>query len=115
MASPRRRGVLLPVLAGLSLLVSPAAVNAQDAPDRPVPSRFGTKDRIYTHVMYTEFRPTSSDQQLVSELTLFSTGGVGQFQAGVHVPSGALLTYLRLDYCDTNPTGDVYLLLQDCT
>jgi len=88
------------------------------APERP---NFGTKDRILTHIGFNEFAPTNSGTVYqtfdapTSTFGLFSLGTGATFSAIAHLPSGALLTYFELDYCDTNPTTGVLLTLQRCS
>ena len=48
---------------------------------------------------------------------LYSLGGPSGYRATAHVPSGALLTYLELDYCDSNAAtaADVSVILYRCS
>jgi hypothetical protein len=109
--------------AAASLLAIGLAASAAraDAAGQPTP-RFGTKDRILTHILFSDFVPSDSGIPYVAE----ETGGrVGIhttaptvdafFLAGVHVPSGVLLTYFELDYCDTSGAQDVVLDLVECS
>jgi hypothetical protein len=94
------------------------------APERAILSErpdFGTKDRILAHIGFNEFVPTTPGTAYqyfdapTSTFGLFSLGSAATFAAMAHLPSGALLTYLELDYCDTNPTSGVLLDLQRCS
>ena len=113
-------------IAGYSLVVSltlaiasRAAFAGEAAPERMA---WGTKDRILTHVGFMDFLPgdptigyatTSSSD--AAGFGIHSTSGGGPLYATVRVPSGALLTYLELDFYDTNATAAVYLNLFDCS
>ena len=125
MGSSCGRGVRLLICAGLTFLVCGSAVARQDAPpparasdsSRP---EWGTKDRIFTHIGFNEFAPTptlgiSVSYFLSSAFGVYSVGGPSGYLAVAHVPTGAFLTYLELDYCDTNATADVTLTLYRCS
>jgi S-layer homology domain len=109
-------------MAGRIGLAAAAAVCAaglcfgEDASERPqTPPRWGTKDRIFTHIGFSEFTPDNSSVTYSRGTNgRYSTTQGGLFAAVAHVPSGALLTYLELDYCDTNAAVDVRLDLYDC-
>ena len=109
-------GTLLAILAS-SGRAAAQAVHEQGASavDRP---DWGTQDRILSHVAFSEFSPASSatgyDGGAYNYYGRFSTAANGVFWAVPHVPSGALLTYLELDYCDQSDTGNVLLKVYDC-
>ncbi|HEY7112158.1 MAG TPA: S-layer homology domain-containing protein [Thermoanaerobaculia bacterium] len=124
MASTRRRDAAGLACAGLTLFLAAAASPAQDAPpparawdaSRP---EWGTKDRIFTHVGFNEFTASTEPGAIVQHdagggFNVYSVGGGAAYSAVAHVPSGALVTYLELDYCDTNPAGNVSLELFRC-
>ena len=127
MGRARRREWAALSLAAAASFCIPAPVAGQvpasppakrENPNRPA---WGTKDRILTHVGFNEFIPVISEAKY-STLNLnfdvwglYSTGGtVDEFVATAHVPSGALLTYLELDYCDVDASNDVKLYLDRC-
>ncbi len=124
MASTRRRHVAALGCAGLTLFLSAAPSRAQDAPPPARASdalrpEWGTKDRIFTHIGFNEFTVSAEFGATVyyslgRSFGVYSVGGTGFYAAVAHVPSGALVTYLELDYCDTNPAGDVSLILYRC-
>ena len=96
-----------------------SALGQTREPDRPA---WGTKDRILTHVGFSEFLPAISTTGWATTsgtdaagFGVYATALGAEFRAIVHVPSGALLTYLELDYYDTSVTGAVFLNLFDCS
>jgi hypothetical protein len=109
---------LVRVLAGSPLLVLGLAVSlpAESPANLPARPEFGTFDRILYSVGRSEFTPQDSALTYSDDLVgRFSTIGLPAFFiATPHVPSGVLLTYLELDYCDTS-SGNVSLLLDDCS
>ena len=74
------------------------------------PNVFGTTAVSYVTIGSAEFSPIrssttySDDGVFLGASRRFSTGGLGVFLAGLHLPSGALLTYFEYDYCNTNAT-----------
>lgn len=122
MTHPHRRttlaAALLPALSILVLAAHPPAALGQSA-DRPSGPAYGTTSRILYHVGFDEFAPEASmyNYSTVSvntHLGRISNGPVF-FSASPHIPSGALLTYLELDYCDINNGGQhMDLLLSSC-
>jgi hypothetical protein len=104
--------------AAISLLICvSAAVRAEDpaAPDRPM---WGTQDRILTHIGFSEFTSYHADVPYAGSSTpmgRYSTAPGSPLMAVAHVPSGALLTYLELDYCDNSASANVALYLRDCS
>ncbi|HEY7112448.1 MAG TPA: S-layer homology domain-containing protein [Thermoanaerobaculia bacterium] len=68
---------------------------------------YGTKDKILVRVSAAEFTPIESGTDYVNDNTgagirRYSGHPGGTFVAPVHLPSGALVTYFALDYCDSN-------------
>ncbi|HTO74638.1 MAG TPA: S-layer homology domain-containing protein [Thermoanaerobaculia bacterium] len=120
-----RQRRLVSVLFGSALILIAFSANArceESGAEVPQP-RWGTTDRIFTHIGFTEFvnllasdPPPSYYDSSTDTLGIYSTIPDGLFVAMAHVPSGALLTYLELDYCDTNtnPNVDVALYLRRC-
>ncbi len=76
------------------------------------PSTFGTTQtsyRVVTAPQLTPFNSAVTYDDLgngASRLSRYATGGFGIFVAGIDLPSGALLTSLEMDACDSNVTGD---------
>jgi len=107
-------------LAAAGLFCAAGFCLGEDASVRPqTPPRWGTTDRIFTHIGFSEFTPASSTTPYSGgaggNFGRFSTAPNGVFWALAHVPSGALLTYVELDYCDTSVSNDVQAVLWDCT
>ncbi|HTO77670.1 MAG TPA: S-layer homology domain-containing protein [Thermoanaerobaculia bacterium] len=93
-------------------------LRGQDAASPSAAPRYGTKDQILAHVGYSDFRPIFSASAYAGSFSVYSTGGLpGTFHAVAHVPSGALVSYVELDYCDSNPSPalGVVLNLRSCT
>jgi hypothetical protein len=99
-----------------SCLVAFASVFSAQTPNGSAPARpdFGTTDRILVLVGAEEFQSRSSTQAWARATGLYSIGGIAAFDATLHLPSGALLTYLELDYCDTSPAEEVLVFIEDC-
>src|SRR5450631_3770232 len=100
------------LLISLTIALIVAGANGQQA---SVPE-FGTTNLTYYRVGTTEFKAYAGGEAYFdSGWDLWTAGGTGWFNATPHLPNGALLTYLELDYCDTNTAG-LYLLLgfQSC-
>ena len=87
---------------------------------RGAPQTYGTTAVSYYRISSPEFLPyrsniTYTDAELgVSAFHRRPTAGGYDFLATAHLPSGALLTYFELDYCDTNVTEDVLAGLFGC-
>jgi len=116
-------------LALCAMVAIAAPADADDGPtaqprtDEAHRTDWGTRDRILTHVGYTEFQPyfheTVSDTYNVPDhiYGLYVVGGpnpLADFTAIAHVPSGAVVAGLELDYCDNDPLYDVELFLLRC-
>lgn len=115
--------------ASLGLLLLPALTAiAQTASKDLVPRTYGTKDRVMYRITASEFSPINTlgdygdDFNGASGFHRKATSGIGTtFFGTAHLPAGALVDYLELDYCDTdagldfnlNPI-DVYLNAYDC-
>jgi hypothetical protein len=114
-------------LIGLGFALMPAlAVRAQSAKD-PSPRTYGTKDRVLYRIPAAEFLPTSSSTgyadafESSTEFRRSMTSGTSaNFLATPHLPAGALVDYVELDYCDSDPDNvlgtpiDVVLKVYDC-
>ena len=113
MRYPRRHtslaAALLPALSILLLTAGAPAALGQPA-DRPgVSPAYGTTSRILYHVGFQDFEPDATVYHYFTGFVNSHQGrfsdGVAVFSANLHLPSGALLTYLELDYCDINARG----------
>jgi hypothetical protein len=105
-------------LAGSCLLVLSSLLGAQPR-DTAVPARpeFGGADRILQAIGYSEFTPDNSSTTYVDLVSggRHSTVPNGGFVATPHLPSGAVVTYFELDYCDFDSATDVTAALVDCS
>ena len=127
MGRARRREWAALSLAAAASFCIPATVGGQVQSSPPAQRgdlnrpAWGTKDRILTHVGFTEFIPSFSGETYntfnlnFGVYGLYSTGTSGDYVATPHVPSGALLTYLELDYCDMAASDHVTLILRRCS
>jgi hypothetical protein len=99
-----RIGVLIAIAMGLT-----TAGNAGQEAASPA---FGTTNTTYYRMGTTNFRAYSGvdDTYFDDGISLWPTSGTGWFNATPYLPTGALLSYLELDYCDTN-TQDLHLRL----
>lgn len=92
------------------------AADVATAPKPATPS-WGTSAITYYTVAASEFLPKDSTMgyaTFVSPMGRYSTSSGAVFQAGPHIPGGALLTYLEFDFCDSDPSGSLELDLSDC-
>ena len=103
-----------------------AHAGAQTDPGQP-PHTYGTKDRVLYRIPAAEFSPADTSTgygDAFDGSTGFrryaSSGLGGHFFAMPHLPSGVLVDYVELDYCDddANETSgtpiDVVLNVFDC-
>lgn len=117
MRTPGPRSILA---AAICLAVS-GATTAQPAPaspaDAPRPD-FGTTSLIQYHLGYTEFAPAVSTSPHFTQsvpLGYYTTDAGALFVASPHIPTGALLASIELDFCDTSLAGEhISLYLADC-
>jgi len=118
----QRRLASVFVFAVSALMTLTAIGRSEESEAAAVPPRWGTTDRIFSHVGFSEFVPILANSSLryydiVTNMHgVYSAVADEPFVAVAHVPSGALLNYLELDYCDNNtsPGVDVYLDLKSC-
>ena len=105
-----RIGVLVLIAMGLT---TGAAVGQEAASPA-----FGTTNTTVYRVGPPNFRAYSvsdnPDTYFVDGIQLWPTSGTGLFNATPNLPAGALLTYLEMDYCDTN-TQDQHMRLEFLT
>ena len=109
------------VLAIASFGAAPSGRGEEAVENRTGAPRWGTQDRILSHIPFTDFDPENSgttyfQYSTPSTLGRYATSILNRaFVAIAKVPSGALLTYVELDYCDTSPTYGVDLIVNECT
>lgn len=108
-------------IAAIALLLASAA-RGQDAgtnvPDFSESPDFGTSSPILQHTGFAEFVPgNSGDPFTVENASNYwgrsSTSPIS-FYAHPHIPTGARLVSLELDFCDNDPTLHLLLNLVDC-
>jgi hypothetical protein len=80
----------------IALTMIAAGLGAQPKPD------FGTAQATYVTFGAMDFSELFSGDGFFKGFLLSATSGSGIFDAVTHLPSGALLTYFEVDYCDTN-------------
>ncbi len=104
---------ILEVFLALPLAAQTAGA-APARPQRPDPRAYGTNWSV-NRIGSAEFAPSDSGTAYAYNGTaLYSTSPNGYFHAAAHVPSGALLKYIYLDYCDNVVGGDVWAWLRSC-
>lgn len=88
---------------------------------RPSPA-FGTANASYVAIGAQQFAPFTSTQGYSDlgvgsgNVSRYATGGVNAFIVEPSFPSGALLSSLTLNFCDSNTGGNhVLLYFGDCT
>ena len=88
---------------------------------KPLPSRpatYGTSQVSYVHVDATELDPIASvnTYSCITNCQLRYQTNVSGFglMGGVHLPSGALVTYMEVDYYDNSATGQVIASFGAC-
>jgi hypothetical protein len=88
---------------------APARGDARQAPS------WGGSDMTLLNFTWAHFRPISSDiDWTILENGMYATSGTRTFVTSPQLPSGTLLTYLELDYCDSDVNSRVTLGLLDC-
>ncbi len=99
-----------------TILAQPSAPSIA-APPR-LPQTYGTTYTSFYRVSSTEFSPANTDTTYsdLSQVGLiyarYPTANAGSaFVASPHLPSGASITSVELDACDTNATDDVIMNL----
>lgn len=119
----KSRGIL--VLAVLAAFVSigltaqevgtvSSGASAAPAPPKGLPD-FGPAGQSSIRIPAWDFSPLGGGGYT------WPGGGIGRYptassfmEAAVHVPGGANITRLEFDYCDTNPTSHMSLVLAQC-
>ena len=119
-----RRGVFAVLVAASLVLATAPSARAAD-PDElargrnaGTPEAWGTALPTYLVVGASELSPRNSSIGVgcIQSCQLrYATSVVPeQFYAPIHIPSGALLTYLELDYYDATPSGQAFATLGVC-
>ena len=76
-------------------------LRAQQPAGTPRPNAYGTQNWAVYRIGAAEFTPFDSATTYGSySNVVYSTVQNGVFHASAHIPTGALLTYFVLDYCD---------------
>ena len=110
MISKRRVASTLELLVLISIATP---IGAQAPIERP---DWGGADRVLYAVGGSEFSPGDSSVTYQStDVGRFGTSPGAYFKATPHIPSGVLLTYLELDYCDNSAADEVILSFADCS
>lgn len=108
MRHPRR----CPALAAALAVVAASVALAQPAPT------FGTASEIRYHLGYSEFMPADSTISYFPYgplKGLFATSPAATFVASPHIPTGARVTTVEFNYCDSNNSGQhIQMDLLDC-
>ncbi len=96
----------------------PAAVPGISSPGSAGPQTYGTDTNGYVTLDATEFSPLSSTYTYAMGITGFrrfltNVQGLG-FGAALHLPAGALVTFIELDGYDATPNGLVAASLGVC-
>ena len=119
-----RTGLCVGLLAGLAVV--PALSQEASVAGLPVPVHAGTLPRTpqwgtvgttYYTMGAAEFLPKDSISTygtFTSPAGRYATSSGAVFQTTPHVPGGALLTYLELDYCDEDQFDALTISLSDC-
>lgn len=78
--------------------------------------RFGTSDLTYVRVTGQEFFPPDGSLGYAggnSGLGRYPMAG-GELRAALHVPGGAIIDSLELDFCNTSAINSIQLVLNEC-
>ncbi len=111
-------------LAGQDLTSVPRPPNAPSRQTPPkaqpqLPETFGTSRVTYVEVPASAFLPHNSIQTYVTGNfglgPRWTTSGSHDLLAPLHLPAGALIVYLELDYLDTTAADEVYGGLAVCS
>lgn len=115
----RAVSAVMPFFLGALALATPTLGQAPNDPASStsrLPERpdWGGADRVLRPIGYSEFEPTDSSTSYLTLNGRYSTVPSGVFHATPDLPSGVLLTYLELDFCDNTGSGNVRLTLLEC-
>ncbi len=111
-------------LAAQNLTSSPRSARS-DPPEAPakvlrqLPETFGTQQVTYVQIPANAFQPHESTETYASDNyglgPRWPTGTSHDLLAPLHLPAGAKIIYLELDYVDSSATGVVFGTLAVCT
>lgn len=104
---------IVAVLAGHLLAAALAAQQGAGAPARPEHPGFGTTSLTYLRISGLEFLPQNGTGYGTSFLQRWPTNE-DVMLAPVHLPDGAIIDYLEIDFCDSLDPADIHLELRDC-
>jgi S-layer family protein len=102
-------------LARIFSVVLLLAVSAVWASDKlPVAENtYGTSGLTWVTLAPWDFHPQDSSITYgfsgTPKLGIYNTGGFGTFEAGLHLPEGAIVSVIELAACDTNPIPLLYV------
>jgi hypothetical protein len=106
----KHRPLALSVLWGLLALPVAAQTGAPSAS----PKAWGTNETFVTYSP-PDFNSTGGAADFNRFLYLQSLSGNNQFALAPHLPTGAMVTSIALEYCDSSASGNhVHLILGDC-
>jgi hypothetical protein len=102
------------VLAGSLLAAALAAQEGAGGPfTRPEHPGFGTTSLTYLRVSALEFLPSDGSGYSTFSLLRWPTSEP-MMLAPLHLPDGAIIDYLEIDFCDSLDPADIHLELRDC-
>ena len=113
-ASTAQRGILSKALAEGKATLAPVGRVKR------APTTYGLSTETYYRISSSEFLPHTSattyadTDPILDAFHRYPTGAGHDFVATPHLPSGALLTYLEIAFCDTNVGADLLALLFGC-
>lgn len=117
-AAALRPPALLAQDAGASIVLRPAVSAAGSAPAKEAPRTWGTGQVSYYSVPGLSLAPLTTDTTFGSVQPALryekNTIALG-LQAPLHLPAGAFITFLQLDFYDTSLAGEAQALLEVCT
>jgi S-layer family protein len=125
--TPRNLARSLAVFAGLLIAAVSLAQQAPASPRSimspgarvwsPTPGspNYGTADLSYVRLSGTEFTPYLSSQEWGTGpgLHRYPLSGVSM-EAVPHLPTGSIIDYVELDFCDSNVASDISATVYDC-
>jgi hypothetical protein len=112
----RSTTVCVTVAVGLCAALSLAQTNDVASADRA--RTYGTQNESFYRIPagnFTAFQNAPYSDTSAGALLRYSTQLNGEFIASPNLPSGAMITSMELDFCDTNSTYDVSASLIICS
>jgi hypothetical protein len=89
------------------------SLSAEQKAGAPRPDAYGTQNWTVHRIGAPDFTPYKTPLNYDTDgAAVYSTDPNGFFHASVHIPSGGLLTYFLLDYCDNVAGGTVIAWLR---